>query len=366
MYLPEPNYRHGSLGQTGILLVNLGTPDAPTAPALRRYLKQFLWDPRVVEIPRLLWWLILNGIVLNVRPKKSAAKYATIWSADGSPLKVHTEKQAKLVHGYLSRSIRSPLQVEYGMRYGDPSIAQALDRLREGGCDRLLVLPLYPQYAASTTGSACDALFDALRLVRHVPALRIADHFHDHPRYIAALAQSVRDHWAVNGRADKLIMSFHGVPRFHLDKGDPYHCECRKTGRLLAEALGLRPDEWILTFQSRFGQAEWLQPYTQPTLEELGRKGTRKVDVMCPGFVSDCLETLEEIAMENKAAFLGAGGSEFRYIPCLNERDDWIHALCQIAADHLHGWASTQWDEGAARTEATASRERALALGAKD
>lgn len=366
MYLPEPNYRHGSLGKTGILLVNLGTPDAPTAPALRRYLKQFLWDPRVVEIPRLLWWLILNGIVLNVRPKKSAAKYATIWSADGSPLKVHTEKQAKLVHGYLSRSIRSPLQVEYGMRYGDPSIAHALERLREGGCDRLLVLPLYPQYAASTTGSACDALFDALRLVRHVPALRIVDHFHDHPRYIAALAQSVRDHWAANGRADKLIMSFHGVPRFHLDKGDPYHCECRKTGRLLAEALGLRPDEWILTFQSRFGQAEWLQPYTQPTLEELGRKGTRKVDVMCPGFVSDCLETLEEIAMENKAAFLGAGGSEFRYIPCLNERDDWIHGLCQIAADHLHGWASAQWDEAAARAEATGSRERALALGAKD
>jgi len=197
-----------------------------------------------------------------------------------------------------------------------------------------------------------------------MPALRVITHFHDHPRYIAALAQSVRDHWEINGRSRKLVMSFHGVPRFHLDKGDPYHCECRKTGRLLAEALGLGPEEWIVTFQSRFGRTEWLQPYTQPTLEDLARKGTSRVDVMCPGFVADCLETLEEIAMENKAAFVGAGGREFHYIPCLNERDDWVRALCHIAGENLQGWASSQWDEGAARAAGQLSSERARALGA--
>lgn len=366
MYSPESTFKHGSVPGVGVLLLNLGTPDEPTPPALRRYLKQFLWDPRVVEIPRPLWWLILNGIILNTRPKQSAAKYATIWTPEGSPLKVHTERQSKLVRGYLHASIKSPLVVDYGMRYGNPSVAEAIERLKAGGCDQILVVPLYPQYAASTTGSAYDAVFDALKQVRHVPGLRFVKHFHDHPRYVSALANAVRDHWKVNGRGQKLVMSFHGVPRFQLDKGDPYHCECRKTGRLLAEALGLASDDWILTFQSRFGRAEWLQPYTQPTLEELARKGVAKVDVMCPGFVSDCLETLEEIAMENKAAFIGAGGREFNYIPCLNERDDWIRALCHIVAENLQGWSSTQWDEAAARSEAGRSRAEALALGARD
>lgn len=365
MFAPEPPFAHDRLPKVGVLLVNLGTPDAPTPAALRTYLAEFLWDRRVVEIPRPVWWLILHGIILRTRPKASAEKYGKIWTPEGSPLKVHTEKQATLVRGYLQSAIKSPLAVSHAMRYGQPSIASALDGLKAEGCDRILVLPLYPQYAASTTASAMDALGVALQSVRHVPAIRFVTHFHDHPKYIEALAQSVRNHWATNRRAGKLVMSFHGVPRFHLDKGDPYHCECRKTGRLLAEALDLGKDEWVLTFQSRFGRAEWLRPYTQETLESLPRQGVERVDVICPGFVSDCLETLEEIAMENKAAFLGAGGKEFHYIPCLNERDDWIRALCRIAAENLQGWAHSDWDEAAARADAARTRERAVALGAK-
>lgn len=365
MFNSEPEYHHGTAGRTGVLLLNLGTPSAATPEALRRYLRQFLWDPRVVEIPRFVWWMILHGIILRTRPKQSAAKYAAVWTKDGSPLAVHTEAQAKLVRGYLGRVIRSPLSVAYAMRYGDPSIPSAIEKLKAEGCDRILVMPLYPQYAASTTASAYDAVFDALKVTRHMPALRMVKHFHDHPKYIEALANSVRDHWATNRRAGKLVMSFHGVPRFHLDRGDPYHCECRKTGRLLAEALDLKPDEWILTFQSRFGKAEWLQPYTQATLESLGREGTARVDVICPGFVSDCLETLEEIAMENRDAFLGTGGKEFHYIPCLNERDDWIRGLCHIVGENLQGWASSQWDEAAVKAGGEQTLARAKALGAK-
>jgi ferrochelatase len=320
----------------------------------------------VVEIPRPIWWLILNVFILNTRPKQSAEKYKTIWTKEGSPLLVHTAAQAKLVSGYLRSIVKSPLLVDYAMRYGNPSVHSVISALCQQGADRIVVVPLYPQAAASSTGSAFDAVFDAVRRMRNVPALRFVKHFHDHPRYIAALAQSVRDHWTVNGRGDKLVMSFHGVPRFHLEKGDPYHCECQKTGRLVAEALGLARDKWLVTFQSRFGRAEWLRPYTQQTLEALGAEGVKRVDVMCPGFVGDCLETLEEIAVENKAAFLEAGGKEFSYIPCLNERDDWIKALCHIVADNLHGWAANEWDAAAAAKDAEATRLRAMAMGAKD
>jgi ferrochelatase len=364
-YLAEPPYRHGSVAPAGILITNLGTPQAPTAAALRPYLKQFLWDPRVVEIPRAVWWVILNGIILNVRPQKSAEKYAKIWTPEGSPLKVHTERQAKLLRGYLGERTRAPIVVEWAMRYGAPSIEQALRRLREAGCDRVLVVPLYPQYSASTTASTYDAVLAATARMRNVPALRLVKHFHDHPGYIAALARGVRSYWAASGRPDKLVMSFHGVPRFALDKGDPYHCECHKTGRLLAEALGLRPEAYLVTFQSRFGRAEWLTPYTQDTLEALGRAQTGRVDVVCPGFVADCLETLEEIGLENRAAFLKAGGGEFHYIPCLNEQDDWIHALADLALENLHGWLPEQ-TEAPAREAAQRSRERALELGARD
>jgi protoporphyrin/coproporphyrin ferrochelatase len=359
-YLTEPNYTHGSVPAIGILLVNLGTPEAPTAQALRPYLKQFLSDPRVVEIPRAVWWPILNGVILNTRPAKSAQKYAKIWTAAGSPLRVHTQRQAEQLQNLLGDSVA----VEWAMRYGARSVQEGMGALRQRGCDRIAVLPLYPQYAASTTGSTYDAVLEALSAVRNVPALRMLKQFHDHPAYIAALAASVREHWAAHGRPQRLLMSFHGVPRFSLDRGDPYHCQCQKTGRLLAEALELPVQSWLVTFQSRFGKAEWLKPYTMEALAQLGREGAGRVDVVCPGFVADCLETLEEIAIENRAAFLAAGGREFHYIPCLNERPDWIAALAMIALEELRGWVDPARDTDGERAAAAQSRERALRLGA--
>ena len=255
-FLPEPRFQHGTIAKAGILLINLGTPTAPTARALKPYLKQFLSDPRVVEIPRLAWWPILNGIILNTRPKQSAAKYAKIWTRDGSPLRVHTEKQATLLKGYLGERVKTPHSIAWAMRYGEPSIGTVLRELRGQGCDRILVLPLYPQYAASTTASAFDAVFDAVKRMRNAPALRLVKHYHDHPGYITALAKDINDYWMANGRPDKLVMSFHGVPRFTLDRGDPYHCECQVTGRLLAQELGLKPEQYMVTFQSRFGRSE--------------------------------------------------------------------------------------------------------------
>ena len=360
MYLTEPSYQHGASAKTGVLLINLGTPEAPTKQALRVYLKEFLSDPRVVEIPRPVWWLILNAVILNTRPKKSAEKYAQIWTQEGSPLKVHTQRQTKLLEGYLRERIQSSYMVEYAMRYGKPSIADTLMRMKTQGCERILVVPLYPQYAASSTATAFDAVFKTLAQMRNMPAVRMVKHYHDHPKYIAALAQSVREYWMLNGRPDKLVISFHGVPRYTLDKGDPYHCECQKTGRLLTQALGLSESQYQITFQSRFGRAKWLQPYTAPTLEQLGKQGVKRVDVICPGFVSDCLETLEEIAMEGKASFLNAGGAEFHYIPSLNERPDWITTLADIALENLTGWVN-QSDAGSAEE----SKRRALQMGAK-
>jgi ferrochelatase len=357
-YAPEPAPNHGAARRTAVLLVNLGTPEAPTAAALRPYLKQFLWDPRVVEIPRAVWWLILNGVILNLRPAKSAAKYAQIWMADGSPLKVHTERQAKQLKGWLEEAGMPDIVVDWAMRYGQPSIAGALDRFKRDGVERVLVLPLYPQYAASSTASVMDDVADWIKRSRNPLEFRFIKHFHDHPGYIAAVAATVKEHWAVAGRPDKLVMSFHGLPRRSLDLGDPYYCECQKTGRLLAEALALTQDEFLITFQSRFGKAEWLQPYTQATLEKLGREGTSRVDVICPGFVADCLETIEEIALECKAAVLSCGGKEFHYIPCVNERPDWTAALGALVCTHLAGWPVVAQSDPAAAT-------RASALGAR-
>ena len=359
-YLPEPAYRHGTLAQTAVLLINLGTPEAPTASAVRRYLKEFLSDPRVVEIPRALWWLILNGIILNVRPKKSAAKYASVWMPEGSPLKVHTERQTKLLRGLLGEAGHHVV-VDYAMRYGQPSIPATLSRLKAEGCTRILLLPLYPQFASSTTATAFDAAYAWAQKIRSQPEMRTVRNFADHPGYINALAASVREHWQHNPRPDtsyRLIMSFHGVPRYTLDKGDYYHCECHKTGRLLAEALGLGKDDYKICFQSRFGRAEWLQPYTAATLHELGKQGLQRVDMICPGFPADCLETLEEIAMEVKDEFIQAGGKDYQYIPCLNERDDWIRALADIATTHLQGWPTGKSDP--AMLEASALRAKAL------
>ena len=337
-YQTEPAFAHGTPAKTGILLINLGTPDAPTAQAVRPYLKEFLSDPRVIEIPQALWWLILNGIILNTRPKKSAAKYASVWLPEGSPLRVHTAKQAVLLQGFLGERSKAPFVVDYAMRYGNPSISSVLRKLKEQNCQRILVMPMYPQYAASSTATAFDRVFGELQQMRNAPALRTIKSFHDHAGYISALANNINEYWMKNGRPEKLVMSFHGLPKYTLDKGDPYHCECHKTGRLLAQALRLSADQYTLSFQSRFGKAEWLQPYTTATLKQLGKLKTRRVDVVCPGFVADCLETLEEIAMEGKHDFQHAGGGEYHYIPCLNERNDWMLALTDLAMDNLHGW----------------------------
>ncbi|MGQ9724970.1 MAG: ferrochelatase [Tepidimonas sp.] len=356
----EPPYSHGQPANTGILWVNLGTPDAPNAPALRRYLAEFLGDPRVVEIPRLLWWPILHGIILNVRPAKSAAKYATIWTSEGSPLKVWTERQAKLLEGILGERGHR-VQVRWAMRYGRPAIRQELDALKAAGCTRILILPAYPQYSAATTASVFDAVYGWALGLRWVPELRFVNHYHDDPGYIAALADRVRAHWSQHGRPDRLVMSFHGMPARTLQRGDPYHCECHKTGRLLAQALGLSREQYIVTFQSRFGKAKWLEPYTEPTLVALAQQGVARTDVICPGFTSDCIETLEEIDQEARAAFLTAGGRVFHYIPCLNDDASWLRALADIAERHLAGWPTR---EAPSDAELAATRARALEMGA--
>ncbi len=360
-FAPEPPFQHGqaSAAETAIILCNLGTPDAPTPRALRRYLAEFLSDHRVVEIPRWLWKPILHGIILRVRPAKSAHKYATIWTPDGSPLKVWTEKQAKLLQGHLGER-GHPVTVRPAMRYGAQSIKSVLDALKREGARRILVLPLYPQYAGPTTGSVCDAVFEWGRHIRHLPELRFVMRYHDAPGYIQALAKRVTDLWSQAGRSGKLVLSFHGVPHRTLMLGDPYHCECHKTARLLAETLGVPKDDVIITFQSRFGRARWLEPYTEPTLIALARQGVKRVDVMCPGFTSDCLETLEEIAQEAKAAFQAAGGTEFNYIPCLNDQAQWIDALGHIALQHLSGWPTEPTLPSALAQQA----ERARELGA--
>ena len=360
-YREEPPFSHEASEHTAIVLANLGTPDAPTAPAVRRYLRQFLWDPRVVEIPRPLWWLILNGFILLARPARSARKYAAIWMPNGSPLRVHTERQAKLLQGALADAGLRGVSVDYAMRYGEPSIGATLERLCATGARRILFVPMYPQYAASTTASTLDELARALLAWRNVPEIRYVRGFHDHPAYIGALAAAVRAHWAEHGRAGRLVMSFHGVPRASLDRGDPYHCECRKSARLLAEALGLAEDEFLVSFQSRFGRADWLKPYTQASLEELARGGLARADLLCPGFVSDCLETMEEIGLECKAAFLSAGGREFHRIECLNERPEWIEALAAIVLAHLGHWRELEPPE---ESELALRARRARALGA--
>lgn len=361
-YKNEPSYTHGDQARVGILLANLGTPDAPTAKALKKYLAQFLMDRRIVEIPRLIWACILYGIILVVRPKKSAEKYASVWTAEGSPLMVNAQKQTKLLRTVLENRIASPIAVELGMSYGNPSMASAIEKLKAQHCNKILVFPLYPQYAASSTAASLDAVWKTLLRTRNVPAIRTIRNYHDHTAYIRALANSVLEHWAVHGKPNKLIMSFHGVPKFHLMKGDPYHCECMKTGRLLGEALNLNKEEYVIAFQSRFGKQEWLKPYLASTLEDLGKAKTKRVDVICPGFSSDCLETLEEIAMEGKHIFQSHGGGEYHYIPALNGQEGWINAMSEIALENLQGWVSSEWDKAEAEKQAKLTAERAKAL----
>jgi len=358
-FATEPPFKHGQLAKTAILYCNLGTPDAPTAAALRRYLAEFLSDARVVEIPRLLWLAILHGIILRVRPAKSAHKYASIWTSEGSPLKVWTQRQAQALQAKFDSA---QVQVRFAMRYGSDAIPAVLDELKAQGVTRVLVLPAYPQYSATTTASVFDAVYTWGLRTRQLPELRFVNHYHDHPGYIQALAAKIQAHWAVHGRSEQLVMSFHGVPARTLQLGDPYHCECHKTARLLAEALQLPKEAYKVCFQSRFGKAKWLEPYTEPTVRQLAKDGTKSVDIVCPGFVGDCLETLEEIAMEVKAAFLEDGGSQFHYIDCLNDSPAWIDGLQAVAVQHMGGWALG----GLSEADRAQSRAAALAMGATD
>ncbi len=359
----EPPHTHGQPERTAVLLVNLGTPDEPTAPALRRYLAEFLSDPRVVEIPRLPWWLILHGVILRTRPAKSAAKYASVWMPEGSPLAVWTRRLQQALAQHFSAAGHTII-VRHAMRYGNPSLPQVLDSLRAEGATRILVLPLYPQYAAATTASIVDKIGQWAATKRRVPELRFINQYHDDPGYIQSLAQRLRSHWQQHGQGDRLVLSFHGVPERSLLLGDPYHCQCHKTARLLTKALGLAPGQVLVTFQSRFGKAKWLQPYTEPTLRELAAQGVKRVDVMCPGFVADCLETLEEIAQEARDAYLAAGGLTFSYVPCLNDEPAWVAALAALALQHLQGWP-TQPVANFQGNEPELQRQRALALGAE-
>lgn len=365
-FIPSP--AHGRTSRIGIILCNLGTPDAPETGAVRRYLAEFLSDRRVVEIPRLVWWPLLHGIILRTRPAKSAAKYAKIWLPEGSPLLVWTTRQAQYLRGQLGEALKARqlppdlVRVEVGMRYGEPSIASAWQKLRASDCDRVLLLPLYPQYAASTTATACDELFRVVMRERWQPSVRTLRSWHDEPGYIEALAGTVRRFWQRHGTPDVLLMSFHGVPRFTLERGDAYHCQCQKTGRLLAEALGLKAEQYRVTFQSRFGRAEWLKPYTDQTIAELARTGVARLHVICPGFPADCLETLEEIALEGKATFELAGGREYHYIPALNDDAAFLRMLAVMAERELEGWLRPP----PSVQELAAQRSRAQALGALD
>lgn len=365
-YSGEKDYRHGTPAGLGVLLVNLGTPEAPTPAAVRRYLAEFLWDRRVVEVPRPLWWLILHGVILRVRPRRSAEAYSKVWTEQGSPLLVISRRQQKALARLLDAALPAPVEVALGMRYGRPSIGEALESLRARNVRRVLVLPLYPQYSATTTATAFDAIADVLRGWRWIPELRFIGQYHDEAGYIGALAASVRERWAAKGRGEHLVMSFHGLPRRYLDEGDPYHCQCQKTGRLLAEALVLEEGEWSVSFQSRVGREQWLQPYTDHHLVALAGRGLRRVDVVCPGFSADCLETLEEIAMQNAEAFVEAGGERLSYVPALNARKDHMSFLVQLVLRHLQGWpeASPAWRAEDIERAAGDSARRAESAGA--
>jgi ferrochelatase len=332
------DYQHNSQPRTGILVTNLGTPDSPDAPAIRRYLAEFLSDPRVIETNKLIWWPILHGIILRTRPKKSAHAYEKVWTEAGSPLLVITRKQKDAIAESLAEQVAGPLHIEFAMRYGNPSITSALEKMQQANVQRLLVFPLYPQYSATTTASTLDAVTDVLKTWRLVPELRFIRQYYDDPAYIDALVDSIRDHWAGQDRASKLVFSFHGLPKSYFLAGDPYFCHCQKTARLVVEQLELKDDAWQLCFQSRFGALEWLKPYTDETLKNYGREGVESVDIISPGFSADCLETLEEINMQNREFFLQAGGKEFSYIPALNDAPKHIDALCGIITRHCQGW----------------------------
>jgi len=327
----EPN-------RTGVLLVNLGTPSAPTVKSVRKYLAEFLSDPRVVEIPRLVWMVILHAFVLRFRPRRSAKAYQTVWTDRGSPLMFHTQDQRDTLSKVIEQKYGQRILVDFAMRYGAPSIESKLQLLIDQGVTKLLVLPLYPQYASATTGATYDVIASDFSARRRLPHLRFMSGYHDHPAYIKCLSDSIKTHWEKFGKAEKLIMSYHGLPKYTHEKGDPYYSQCRQTTALLVEALGLTEDEYLMTFQSRLGKAEWIKPYTEQSLKSLANQGTRFVQLVCPGFPSDCLETIEEIGIENRDYFLEAGGSQYEYIPALNSEEDHISMLQALVEENIGGW----------------------------
>jgi len=359
-YQNIPQFEHGLPESTGVLVVNLGTPDAPTTGAVRRFLRQFLSDPRVVEYPRLLWWLILNLIILVIRPSRSAAAYQKVWTDKGSPLMTHSMAITDKLREELASSSDAPVSVELAMTYGEPSIDSAIDKLLASGARRIVTLPLYPQYSGTTTASVFNGVVRKLAKLRWIPEARFINNYHDEAGYIDALAASIRESWESNGRGDKLLMSFHGVPKSTLINGDPYHCHCQKTARLLADKLRLSDDEWVISFQSRVGREKWLAPYTDETIKELGHQGLSRIDVVCPGFSADCLETLEEIAMQNAEFFIEAGGGSLHYIPSLNARDDHVRFLAGLLRKHTMGWEPV-----VDASSLHATRQRAKELGAE-
>ncbi len=361
-YKGRPDYAHDSEACIGILITNLGTPDAPTSKAVRKYLAEFLWDPRVVEIPRVLWWLILHGVILRTRPKVKAEDYAKIWTQEGSPLLVISKQQCIALQKALDQEATGVIHVKLAMRYGKPSIQSALERLKKINVQRILVLPLYPQYSASTTASTFDAVAKEFMQQRWIPELRMVNHYGAEPEYISACAAQIRDYWQQHQRSKKLLFSFHGLPKRNLLQGDPYHCECHQTARLIAEELNLKNEEWVLTFQSRFGRAEWLQPYTDKTLEKLAKQGLKSIDIFCPGFSADCIETLEEINIQNHEIFINNGGESFNYIPALNAQPAHIDALTKIIMRHIQGWSNTEQPNALSKQEI---KQRAIHLGAK-
>ena len=367
-YRREADFQHGEVPAVGVLLANLGTPDAPTPAAVKTYLEEFLSDPRVIELPRWKWLPILHLFVLTRRPKASAALYRKVWTAEGSPLLVMARRQTAAVAAALAGRIGSPFHVALGMRYGRPAIREALAELQGKGCRRILFLPLYPQYSATSTASTFDALAAELSRTRWLPELRTILGYHDEPGYVAAVAASIREAWDAGGEPDKLLFSFHGIPRRYFLAGDPYHCQCHKTARLVAQRLGLEDDRWLVAFQSRFGREEWLQPYTDQTVRALARSGLGRLDVVSPAFSADCLETLDELDGLNREFWVHAGGlsANYRYLPCLNDRPDHIAFLADLVERNLHGWVVPQgeWDEAAARREGDASRERAATMAA--
>lgn len=337
-YLP-PDHPPVNFGKVGVLLINLGTPDGHDKKNMRRYLAEFLTDRRVIEWPRAIWYPILYGIVLNTRPRKSGEAYATIWNKelDESPLRTFTRSQSDKLAQAMSG--HANLQIEWGMRYGNPSIASRLEKLQADGCERILIFPLYPQYAAATTATVNDKCFETLMNMRWMPAVRTVPPYHDDPVYIDALASSIESHLAkLDHEPEHVIASYHGIPQSYFEKGDPYHCHCQKTSRLLQERLGWPDGRLITTFQSRFGPEEWLQPYTDKTVEKLAKDGVKNIAVFNPGFVSDCLETLEEIAGEAGEIFEEAGGEHFSHIPCLNDSPEGMAVIQSVVERELSGW----------------------------